>query len=170
METATEPTVSSAPMPIAYIPTTQTEVVKVVILGIIAGIIIPLLSWLLADYFITPVFCHQGGDMGICGSGGIIANHIAAVVVGIGAFAVLNRWRVYRALLLVLAVTIALWGFKKYANALTTDNWLEYYSFSALLYTLAYALFYWVLRLRNFVASVIVLLAAVVAACWMWVA
>ena len=168
--TTTLVTDTNLPAPLAYLPATRNEVLKVIATGVIAGLLIPLLSLLLANYFIQPVFCNGGDNFSVCASGGIIANHVAAVLVGFGVFAVLNQWAVYRALLIVVAVTVVTWGIKKYADPLTSGNWLEYYLFSALLYALAYALFYWLLRLRHFIAGLAATIIAVVAACWAVVA
>jgi hypothetical protein len=170
MATVTD-TASYAPeQPLAYVPASRNEVVKVVILGLIVGLLTPLLSLLLENYFIIPVFCNGGDGFNICSSGGVVANHIAAIIVAFGAFAVLMHWTVYRALLLVLAATVAMWGLKKYADPLTVGSWIEYFLFSALLYAVAYTFFYWVLRLRNFVVSLIVTIVAVAAAAWAVVA
>jgi hypothetical protein len=163
---ALQSTTIDAPASLAYVPSERNEVIKVIALGLLAGLLVPALSSLIAQYFITPVFCTGGTDtFSICSSGGVVANHIAAVIAGFAAFAVLSHWAVYRALLLVVAATIAMWGLQKYATSLTTGYWLEYYLFSALLYALAYTIFYWLLRISNFVVSLIVTLVAVVAVC-----
>jgi hypothetical protein len=167
MATLTD-TASYAPeQPLAYVPASRNEVIKVVILGLIVGLAVPLLSLLLENYFIVPVFCNGAGDgFNICSSGGVVANHIAAIIVGFAAFAVLMHWAVYRALLLVVAATIAMWGLKKYADPLTVGSWIEYFLFSALLYAVAYTFFYWILRLHNFVVSLILTIVAVIVAAW----
>lgn len=156
----------AAPTPLAYVPTNRNEVIKVTALGVIVGILVPALSTLIANYFIEPVFCHGGDSFSVCASGGVIANHIAAVMLAVVVFIVLTQWTVYRALVLVLAATLAMWGLKKYADPLTSGSWIEYYLFSGLLYGLAYSLFYWLLRLRNFVVSIIAVVVAVVIAAW----
>lgn len=161
---------SFTPEPVVYVPATRDEVIKVTTLGVITGILIPFISALLANYFIVPVFCNGGDNFNICASGGVVSNHVAAVLVGFAAFAILNQWAVYRALLLVIAVTIITWGLKKYADPLTSGNWIEYYLFSALLYGVGYLLLYWLLRLRNFIASLAATVIAVIAACWAMVA
>ncbi len=165
MQTEQSEVIDTSSAGLAYVSIPRGEIVKVVILGLIVGLLVPLGTSLLTTYFIEPVFCHTDGAMNICSSGAVIANHIAAVIIAVAAFAVLTRWGIYRALLLTAASTLALWGLQKYAAPLTTGYWLEYYLFSALLYGLAYTSFYWVLRLKNFVASLIALVALVVAVC-----
>lgn len=163
---------SPTPTPVAYVPTTRDEVIKVIGTGVISGILIALLGSLIAAYIIAPVFCNNTGQgaFGVCASGGVVAEHIAAILVGFGAFLLLTRWTVYRALLLVVAVTIAMWGLKKYADPLTAGSWLEYYLFAGLLYGLGYALFYWILRLRQFAVSLVLTVVSVAASCWAMVA
>lgn len=162
----TPATFTTAPQPMAYVPTTRNEVIKVIILGLIAGLAVPFLSMLIANYVIDPIFCRTGANtFGICATGGIVANHVAAIIVAIVSFIILTQWAVYRALLLVIAVTIAMWGLKKYADPLTSGPWLEYYLFFALLHGLAFVFFYWILRLRNFIVSLILTILAVIAAC-----
>jgi hypothetical protein len=160
----------AAPTPLAYVPTSRNEVIKVIALGVIVGLLVPALSTLIANYFISPVFCNGPDTFSVCASGGVIANHIAAAILAVIAFIVLTQWSVYRALVLVIAATLAMWGLKKYADPLTSGSWIEYYLFSGLLYGLAYALFYWLLRLRNFIVSIIAVVVAAAIAAWAVVA
>lgn len=155
--------VNESSAPIAYVSVPRGEIIRIVITGLLAGLLIPLLTTLLTTYFINPVFC-QAGESDICASGSVIANHISAVIMGVAVFVVLTRWAVYRALLLVAASTLAMWGLQKYAADLTTQGF-EYYLFSMLLYGMAYLAFYWLLRLRSFVASLVLTIALTVAAC-----
>lgn len=162
----TNPVLAKAPEPMAYVPATRNEAIKIIVLGLLAGLAVPALTTLIANYVIDPIFCKTGANtFNICATGGIVANHVAAILVAVVSFLVLTRWAVYRALLLVVAVTIAMWGLKKYADPLTSGPWLEYYLFFALLHSLAFVFFYWVLRLRNFVLSLILTILAVIAAC-----
>lgn len=160
----------AAPAPLAYVPASRNEAVKVVVLGVVVGLLVPALSTLVVNYFISPVFCNGPDTFSVCASGGVIANHIAAVALAVVTFIVLTQWTVYRALVLVIAATLAMWGLKKYADPLTSGSWVEYYLFSGLLYGLAYALFYWLLRLRNFIVSIIAVLVAIAVAAWAVVA
>lgn len=153
----------------SVVPVKNGEMLRVIFVGLAVGVLAPLFTWLLSKFFIDPVFCHQGGNMGICGSGGVVANHIAVVFLTIVAFAFLNHSAIYRALLLALASGISMWGLQKYASSLTAFGGIEYYLFSALLYSLAYATFFWVLRLRAFAIAVAILAVVLGVTCWVWV-
>lgn len=144
---------------------TRAEVIRVTILGAIVGLLVPLIGWLIAEYFIKPVFCGSQGALGVCSSGGIIANHVAAVVLMFGAFVLLTQWAIFRALLLVAASTVTLWGLAKYAEPIISASWFEYLALSVVLYAVAFITFYWLLRIRNFALSFGAIIVTVVAAC-----
>lgn len=151
-----------------FVETDRTEFIRVLVAGIVAGILVPLLATLLNNVLIKPLFCNNGGTTGVCTAGGMVtAYHSAAILVGVGFVALLANWGVFRPLPLVAGVTVALWGLQKYLNPLSTDSWLEFYVFSAVLSGLSYLLFYWIMRLRNFALSLI--LAAVAAGLIFWV-
>jgi hypothetical protein len=63
----------------------------------------------------------------------------------------------------VVGAAAALWGFKRYIGELASQNALEYYLFSAIVFGLAYLLFYWIMRVRTFAVSVILAILLVVA-------
>lgn len=159
-------TVIDTSTPVAYISMPRGEILKVVILGLLVGLLVPAGTMLLTTYVIDPIFCKSDvTNANICSTGSVIANHVTAAVLGVGAFLLLNRWGVYRALLLVAASLLALWGLQKYAAPLTAGYWLEYYLFSALLYGLAFVAFYWLLRIKHFILSLILTAALVVLVC-----
>lgn len=153
-----------------HVEVTRAEIIRIAVLGALAGVLIPLIANLVATYFIDPVFCRTNPSDSICNSAGVIAYHSAAIVVAFAAVALLANWGVYRALLLVIVVTIAMWGLRKYADPLASASLLEFTGFSVLLHALSYVLFYWLLRFRNFPFSLIVAAVAVVVICWALVA
>jgi hypothetical protein len=149
-----------------YIETDRMEILRVIIVGVIVGIAVPLLAQAIANWFIEPVFCRSSQAFSICSSGGIVAYHSAAIIVAMTIIALFANWGVFRPLPLVIAATIAMWSFKKFVDPLTSGNWVEYYLFSMALTALCYVLFYWLLRLRNFPASIILTGLATAAICW----
>ena len=168
---ATVETVSAPTELKPYIETDRMEVLRVVIVGLVAGVVVPLLGLAIANGVVNPVFCHAGQNtFNICASGGVVAYHTSAVIVALAVVALFANWSVYRPLPLVVAATIAMWGFKKYVDPLASGSWPEYYLFSMLLSTLSYLLFYWLLRLRNFPASILLTGAAAALVCWALVA
>lgn len=153
-----------------YMQTDRMEILRVLITGVLAGILVPLLGNIIANGFITPVFCNAGQDFGICASGGVVAYHVSAIIIAMIVVALFANWGVFRPLPLVLAATIAMWGFKKFVDPLAAQSVFEYFAFSAVISAIAYLLFYWLLRLRNFPMSIILTIGATALVCWALVA
>lgn len=153
-----------------YLETDRMEVIRVGLVGLVAGLVVPLLGVAIANGIIAPVFCNANQDFSICASGGVVAYHTAAIVVAMAVVALFANWGVFRPLPLVLAATIAMWGFKKFVEPLTANAWLEYYLLSMVLTALIYLLFYWLLRLRNFPLSIMLTAGATALVCWALVA
>ncbi len=150
-----------------YVAAERGEMLRVLLVGLLTGVIVPLIGVLIANLFIKPVFCHSGETTGVCVAGGnVTAYHTAAIIVGLAVVAVFASWGIFRPLPLVAAVTIALWGYRSHLGALTAGNGVEFYVFIAVLSALCYGLFYWVMRLRNFPASLILSAGAVALIYW----
>lgn len=154
-----------------YVEYDRTEVLRVAIVGLIAGLLVPLLGLGIANGLIAPIFCQPNNNsFEVCASGGIVAYHTAAIIVALGVTALFANWGIFRPLPLVLAVTISMWGFKKYVDSLATQALFEYIVLSVFLTALCYVLFYWLLRLRNFPLSIILTIIATALVCWALVA
>jgi hypothetical protein len=164
-ETVNSPTILKP-----YVETDRMEVLRVSLVGIIVGLLVPLFALAIANWFIDPVFCRSNQSFSICSSGGVVAYHSAAIIIAMAVIALFANWGVFRPLPLVIAATIAMWGFKKFVDPLTSGNWVEYYLFSMVLTALCYLLFYWLLRLRNFPLSILLTAAATALVCWALVA
>lgn len=151
---------TSAPTYDAY-PVDIGALVRLFIVGVMAG----LLGWLLylgiAKYFIEPVFCQNVTTFAVCRSGGTIAWVSAHIMVLAGAVAVLARFAVYRPLLVVLGVLAALWGAHSW---LGTMSWYMGALWQALLFGLAFAVFGWIARVTNFVFALVLLVLLVIVA------
>ena len=71
----------------------------------------------------------------------------------------LARFRVYRPLLVVLTATVALWDL---GTTILPMAWYWALLVGAVLFALAYTLFAWVSRIRNFILAVVVAVVMVV--------
>lgn len=143
-----------------YIPADRSEIVKVAGVGVGAGVMVALFGELIARYFIEPVFCRSTDSFAVCANGGMTAFYAATVIVTIAAVAVLATIGAFRPLLIGLAAAASLWGVKAYLVGL---HWLEYGAWLAVLFGFVYVLFYWLLRARSFVLSLIITVVAVAA-------
>ena len=144
----------------SYLPAQVKDIAQVLSLGIASGILIVLLGELMQRFFINPVFCNNatGGD--VCGPNGLTGFYAATLIVTLLSIVTLARLNIFRPLLIAVGAAVALWGMK---GQMLDLSLLEYAFWTAVLFGLAYLLFYWLLRAQNFVLSLgLVVVAAVV--------
>ncbi len=142
------------------------ELVRAGLLGVGVGLLIPLLGYLLQKFIITPLLCQQTSAVAVCAPSDLTAFYVSTVIVSVMGIALMANWQIFRPLLIAAAAASALWGFRKFAGHTESQAGFEFYSTSALLYSVAYMLFYWLLRLRNFALSVALTVIAVVLIRW----
>lgn len=142
------------------IPTSTTEVARVLLVGASVGLLVALLTELVSRFFIEPVFCRSADSFAICANGGTIAYNATLVIVSMIAVGALVKLNVFRPLLVALGAAASLWGMNRYIGGLPV---LEYGFWMVLLFALAYLLFFWLMRARNFVVSLVALIAVVIA-------
>jgi hypothetical protein len=151
---------STAPTYDAY-PFDLGVLIRLFIIGAVAGASGWLLYLGVSQFFIEPVFCRNAETFSVCNNGGTIAWITAHVIVMAATVAVLARMAVYRPLLVVLGVLLSLWGAHAWLGGL---EWYFGVLWQALLFGLAVALFGWVARTANFVVAVIVSVVLIVLA------
>ena len=142
------------------------DLIRVGILGLAVGVVIPAFGWLLQKFLVDPIFCRETSVLAICNPSDLTMYYIATVVVGVVAVALMANWQVFRPLLVAAAALAALWGFQRYVGDTVSHAGLEYYISSAVLYALAFVVFYWLLRLKSFALSVVLVVLAVVLIRW----
>lgn len=152
-----------------YLRTNWGEVLRVIALGVAVGLLLPWLSLLLDQYFIRPVFCHAGSVLAICSSSSSVSLVVITVLLTLGATVALAHWQVFRPLLIALATAVALWGLNKQLAGIQSQSASEYYALSVLSYTSVYLLFFWLFRMSNFIASVLLSAFVLVALRWLLV-
>ena len=137
---------------------TRREIFQAVIAGVVVGAVVWMMTWLLDKAIFEPLMCRVA-NAAQC------YNHleysgIAAQVVGaITGLVMLVRQLSYRPLLVVIAVTVALWSMVRLAY-----EWPWYASLPVMivLYGLAYGLFVLLARFRHLVMSVVAIVVMVV--------
>lgn len=129
--------------------------------GVVAGF----LGWLLylgiAHFAIDPLFCRSADSFAVCRNGGTIAWAVSHLLVLSAAVAVLARFAVYRPLLVILGVFVALWGAHSWLGSMT---WYAGALWQALLFGIAFAGFGWLSRVGNFVVALILTLLLAIGA------
>lgn len=131
--------------------------IKVVIAGLVLGLLTWGLTWLLERFVLKALFCGDP-SAAACVNITTYAGNIAAVVIAIIGVVALVRLNVFRPLLIVLGGVVSLWGMAAWLQNL---NMIEQMLWSAVLYALLYSLYAWVARIRS--AIVVLILFAVVA-------
>lgn len=149
-----------------FLPPSRGEIIKVALLGLGVGLAVPLFGYLLNRFFTQPIFCSGNQAAGLCANSPSIAYYAATVIGAVAAIVLLANWQVFRPLLIAVAVAAIFWGFREYVGALVNAGLWEFYALSGLLYTFAYLLFYWVMRVRNFGISLGLTIVLVVAIRW----
>ncbi len=142
------------------------DLLRVGLLGLAVGLFIPALSWVLQKFLIVPVFCREGAALAVCSGTDLTTYYISTVVLSVVGVALLANWQVFRPLLVAIAGAAALWGLQRYLGSTVTHSGIEYYLSSGVIFALAYLLFYWVMRLKNFALSVVLAVLAVALIRW----
>lgn len=134
---------------------------RLFVVGLFAGATGWLLYLAIAKYLVEPVFCSAPETFGVCSNGGTIAWAVAHIIVMTVVVAVLARMTVYRPLLAVLGVLVALWATHAWLGG---SVWYMGMLWQALLFGLAVALFGWIAKTNSFLFALILTIALAVAA------
>jgi len=116
---------------------------QVLLLGLAAGLVAASATLLFSAFVFKTLPCVSE----TCGTGGQYAAVLASIISGAAALFWLMRLQVFRPLLVVLAVTVGLWGISLYTLGMP---WYAVLAISAGLHAVAYGLFAWISRLRQF--------------------
>lgn len=155
MEKAADNTQNSS----ADIPTNFKEIARVVLVGAGVGLLVALFSEVISRFFVEPVFCRSADSFAVCANGGTVAFNAALVIVSMIAVAVLVKLNIYRPLLVALGAAASLWSLNRYIGNLSV---IEYGLWMVGLFSLSYLLYFWLMRARNFVLSLALLIVAVI--------
>lgn len=140
------------------VPMVGREVLTVFLAGVLAGALIGIGYYLLNNFVFSAVMCRTA-TTGSCGDAPGYAMTVAMIIGGLAGLIALAQIRIYRPLLIVLATAISLWGFQ---SLIAGMEWHWGLLVLAVLFGLTYTLFAWIVRLRSFVAAVVLTVVLVV--------
>lgn len=133
------------------------------LVAFVVGAGVGLLGWLLTlaiqYWLIDAVFCRSADTFSICSNAGNIAWATAHLVVVIASVIAMVRANIYRPLMVVIAVLVALWGLGAWLAPMT---WYFGLAWEVVLFGLAYALFTWLASLERFIYSLVATIVVVV--------
>jgi len=153
------PTDNTSEKPSTIIPTQISDFLSVVVLGGVVGVIIWAIAMML-NRFVFDVYLCQNVVSGQCTTAENYSVVAASIVGAIAALVALIRLRVYRPLLVLIASLVSLWGIVQLSWDL---GWFTGILVVFLLYALAFGLYAWVARIRQFWIALIVIVVLVVA-------
>lgn len=135
----------------------QQQAIQIAVLGVGLGIGAWILSAIVRNVVIVPLFCGDPGTSACVNSSDVAAN-TASVIIVIAGLMGLVRLSVYRPLLIVLATLVSLWGIGAWTSSL---SWFESLAWFVVLYALCYVAFSWLVRPQSFVQTLIAVVAAI---------
>lgn len=133
---------------------TVDQIGKIILGGLIAGAITGGLTLFFSTFVFRVLPCS--GDT--CGSGGQYAAVLAGIISAAFGLFWLMRIQAFRPLLIVIAVTISLWGI---GLSMLHWPWYAIVGIAAVLHAFAYGLFAWLSRIRLFWIVIVLLVALV---------
>jgi hypothetical protein len=142
----------------ALVPMATSQLLQTLLLGLVVGLVVWGLAFVLDAYILRAILCQGDQTMG-CSVGNYAEASAAILATGLGLFG-LMRLRVFRPLLVALATLVALWG------VIAITSGMQWYMIGlsiALLYAISYAFFAWIARIRSFVIVLIVLVVIIAA-------
>ncbi len=132
--------------------------VRVALLGLGLGVAAWGLAMLLNKFAVMPLFCHNQPRAGVCADPQDSAGDIALVLTAVAGVLGLVRLGIYRPMLVAIAVAVCVWGLFGWLDGIV---WYESLGWAALIFTAAYALFTWLVRPRNFVLALAILVVVI---------
>ena len=133
----------------------RSEIIKFIVIGIVAGVSIWLLRLVLESWVISPLFCRTPDTVSVCTGAGTISFTIALGVVGLIATAILTSGRAFRAVVTSLATFVsfgALWPILDKQSAIVACL------FSAGFTTLLFLFFALISSIKRYLLAVILLI------------
>lgn len=142
------------------VPIQRSDMLSILILGGLVGLVLWGLGFIL-NRFVFDAYLCQNEASNQCAYAKNYAAATTGVIVGILALLALIRFRVYRPLLVLLAVLISLWGIIQLSWSFA---WYQGALIALIMYAIGFATFRWIARVRVFwiaLASTVLLVIAV---------
>lgn len=133
-------------------------VVRVALLGLAIGVVAWALTFGLRRYAVGPILCPTTGSQDACSSTASVSGNIALILTAVAGMLGMVRLGVYRPMLVAIAAVLALWGI---GGWLSNIVWYEAIGWSALIYMVTYVALSWLVRPRNLIIVVVVLIALI---------
>ncbi len=127
------------------------SIVKVFVYGLGVGLLTYALYLALEQVIFDPILCKENSALVHCEDAPSIAGGVAMILGSLAGLVLLVRERVYRPIMAILGVMIALWGIFTVTASLPLIVAILYV---ALLFAAAYILFSWLVQPTSLVVSI----------------
>lgn len=145
--------------PTSVVTMSNSDLINILVVGGIVGLLVWGLGFLLNRYIFDVYLC-QNEVSNQCAYAKNYAAGLAAVLVSFAALAVLLRFRIYRPLLVLIAAMVSMWGVVQLG---WNFPWYQGALIALALYALAFGVFSWIGRVRDFWITLIIVSVLVVA-------
>lgn len=150
--------VDAEPRVSPLVPMSVRDVIGVLVGGLATGLIVAGVMMLLDKYVFGAALCRPQ-SVESCSQAPFYSMIVALVIGVIVGLVVLARLRIYRPLMIVLAVAIATWGIHVITNGMA---WYWTLIAIAVIYAAMYGFFAWIARVRSFMFALVVTVVMVV--------
>lgn len=136
------------------------SLISIGLIGVLIGVVTYALNLVLLHLVFEPIMCRDSLALVRCDSKESLSAGVAIVLASMVGLVFLVRERVYRPLLVILAVALSMWGI---FVAVAGLPWLLATVVVALAFALCYMLFAWLVQPNSLAISLILATLAVVA-------
>lgn len=136
------------------------QLVSIGLIGVLIGIVTYALNLVLLNMVFEPLMCRDSVALVRCGSKEGFASGVAIVLISMIGLVFLVRERVFRPLLVVLAVALSLWGL---FLIVATLPWLVATLVVALAFAFSYMLYAWLAQPTSLALTLVLATLAIVA-------
>ncbi len=145
---------------VTWVTMNWRAIISIGLIGLLVGVVTYALNLVLLNYVFEPIMCRESVMDARCGNKEGFASAVAIILGSMVGLVFLVRERVYRPLLVILAVGLSMWGV---FSVVTAMPWLMATATIAIAFALSYMLFAWVVQPISLAVALALATVAVVA-------
>lgn len=151
-----------------YFPVQRNEIVNILLSGVVLSAFGVVAAWALSTFLVGPFFC-RGNTGGPCGDPFSFSYNFFLIVTSFAAIGWFATQRIFRPALVALPSILLFWSLPMEFGGLLDQGLLTFGLVSVLLTTFSYLVFYWIVRVRNFLTIFIIWLVLMLGVRWLLV-
>jgi hypothetical protein len=133
---------------------------KIILIGLLSGILFWLLTVVINQYIISPYFCRSSIEVYTCLNSVSVSGNVAMILIAVLGIAIMTWLMIPQSLVICIVAAAALWGLSQWTDGLIT---VEIIIWNIVVYILAYVLFSWLTRFKSIVPALFFILLAITA-------